>query len=120
MHANLMRAAGFRRHPQRRETVEAFDHFVLRLRRPAGDVIAANRHFFPLIRVRADRQIDHVAVQFRAADHDRKIFFLHGARGELLGQRIMGGVGFGDDQHAAGVAIQADARFPAAMPRRRR
>ena len=54
-----------------------------------------------------NRLLDTAMVGFDGAMHERLVNFADAASGELLGQIAMRGVGFGDQDHSAGVAIQA-------------
>ena len=60
----------------------------------------------------ADGAIDDVAIEFRPARHDGKIFLLDGAVLELRGQLEVGAIGAGHEDNAAGIAVEAmdDAR----------
>jgi hypothetical protein len=67
MHADLMRAAGFRNEPNRRETVEAFDDLEESLRGATFGIVVADRHFFALMGMESDRAVDDVPIARRIA-----------------------------------------------------
>ena len=70
-------------------------------------MVATHGHFFPLIGMNADRQINQVAIAIGLARDDCKIFLLDRPLLELIGERKMGLIGLGHDEHSARVAIEA-------------
>ena len=104
--ADLVGAAGAGQGTDQRIADETLDCFENRDRRPGVRVFAANRFLFAVRRVVADRFVDDVPVAIGHAQHDGQIFLFHFARFELGGERVVGLVVFGDDDHAARFAIE--------------
>ena len=55
----------------------------------------------------AQSDVDDIGVEVHGAVHNGKISFFGVAMFELMGQTPMGGIGFGHDDDAGGVAVQA-------------
>ena len=83
---------------------------------------ATDRLLFALLGMIADRGVDDVAVELRHARDDRQVLLLDRAGLELGGERVVGLVVLGDDDHAARVAVEpmddARPRRPAALAHR--
>ena len=107
MNANLVRAAGLRKNADGGETVEPLADLVERLRRAARRFVAENGHLLPLLRMHADGAIDEVAVAVRPAGDNGEIFLLDRAVLKLEGEFVVCAVGAGDEDDAAGVAVEA-------------
>ena len=107
MDADLVRAAGLRKDADDGETVEPLADFVERLRGAARRVVAADGHLLPLLRMHADGAVDEIAVAVRPAGDDREILLLDRAVLELEGQFVVRPVVAGDEDDAAGVAVEA-------------
>ena len=69
-------------------------------------MVLAQRHLLAVRRVRADRRDDAIGVAIGAAGDDRQVLLRHLAIVKLRGERLVGRVGLGDDDHAARVAIE--------------
>ena len=105
--ADLMRAASFRQQLHRRKTLEPLQNLVKGLCRPAFAIVAANGHHLADVRMEPDRAIDDVAIPLRTARDQGEILLLDRTHGELFGQLGMGLIVAGDENHAAGVAVEA-------------
>ncbi len=64
-------------------------------------------HFLAVDGVSADVGEDGVGWGFGDSVGDAEVEFFHGASGELCGEGLVGGVGFGDDEAAGGVFVEA-------------
>jgi len=106
MHADLVGAARLRRHLHEGRAGKPLENLVPRDGLTARGVVAPHGHPLTLIGMNADWQIDLVAVELRGALRQRQIRLLDRPPLELLRQRMMGFFGTGDDDHAAGVAVE--------------
>jgi len=86
---------------------------------PVGHGLSAifpNRHFFPMDGMTANGQIDPAGLTDRATIDKSLIDLFHLAPLELVGQRLMGKIGFSNNHDAGGVFIKAmddtGAQFP--------
>ena len=85
--------------------VQSFKHPIARMRRPAVIVIA-NRHAFAMRRMPGDGGADVAFVARDDAADDGEVDLLHGASGELCGERDVRFIILGDDQAAAGFLVE--------------
>ena len=82
------------------------------LNEAAGRVTSAYGHFLALVRVRSNRLLDDVAVAIGRVACKGDVFLVDGAGFELSCQMQVSRVGFGNQDYATGVTVQAvdDAR----------
>ncbi len=107
MNANLVRAAGLRKDANDGEAGEPLADLVERLRRAARRIVAEDGHLLPLLRMHADGAIDEVPVAVRPARHNGEILLLDRAVLKLEGELVVRPIGAGDEDDAAGVAVEA-------------
>ena len=67
----------------------------------------SNRHLVALVGMPPNRRVDYVAVAIQSSGRDCKVLLLDQAIVELLAQLKVHGIGFGNHDHATGVAIEA-------------
>lgn len=77
------------------------------INRHRGLAVGSDGVFFAFVRVDAQRLIDDVGVELRGAVGDGDIGFFGRPVGELGREAKLGVVGFGDDETAGGVFVEA-------------
>lgn len=107
MNSDLVSAARFGQDSHLGEASVSREDFVKSRRWFAGGVTGSNRLFVALVGVPPDRRVDDVSVAVDRPGGDRQVLFLDLALVELLGQVHVDRIGFGDHDHAAGVAIES-------------
>ena len=106
MKADLVGAACLGEGSQKGHSFESLFDFVKSLGGAARGVVGAQGFAFALRGVVADGVVDEIAVAVGAAHDDGQVFFADGSVFELGGEVGVGGVVFGDDDCAAGVAVE--------------
>src|SRR5262245_45072901 len=76
VHSDLMGAAGLWQDLESRETGESLEDVVKGGRLATGGVAGADGHFFPLLRMNANRLRDQIAIAVGHADGNGEVFFL--------------------------------------------
>ena len=105
--ADLMGPSGFGKNIQLSETRPTAADFETRDGGSAGGMARADGHFLALIRMRSDRLLDAIAIAIGRGADQRDVLFAHRAAGELAGELQVARVVFGDEDQAAGVAIES-------------
>lgn len=107
MDPDLVSATGLWHHIHNRVSANSFTDFVERIRRFAGSMVRSNGHFFPLIGMNTNWNLDFVAIPVRRRRNHCDIPFPDGSLFELSHQCGVSMVSSCHHNNTAGIAIQS-------------
>src|SRR5467141_2195051 len=107
MDANLVGPPRARGNAAEGETAEALDDLVITARLLAVFLLFRDRHLDAVVRVAGDAALDVVAVAVEHAGRDRLILLEDAPLLELEAEVAVGHLVLGDQDDAAGVAVEA-------------
>lgn len=105
--ADLVGSTGFRTREHQRVADEALHDFVFGEGLAPRGVLATDGFFLAVGGMRTDWLVDDITVAVGDAGHDGEVLFGDAAGFELCGKGIVCPIMLGDDDQAAGVAIES-------------